>query len=67
MEGAENEHQALPQKKAEGNEDATEHINDTIITAKTVKTRQRKVKKGPNFMYGKDFNDIFNNKTYTFL
>ena len=30
MEGAENRHQALAQKKAEGNEDAAEPINETL-------------------------------------
>ena len=145
MERAENQHRALARKKAEGNEDAAEPINETIDgrmnrleaylhqmiqategvirnilkqnnmlptlgstmaeqihssssyckqsptkasspykanispkvpklvtkpytinTAERVKTRQRKVKnKGPDFMYGKGFNDIFNNKRLT--
>ena len=142
MERAENRHRGLARKKAEGNEDAAEPMNDTldgqmnrlgaylhrmiqategvktkkkqqkymmptlestmaeqihssssyskqsptkgsssykanvsprkvsklvtkpymINTAERVKTRQRKVKKAPDFMYGKGFNDIFNNE-----
>lgn len=34
----------------------------TINTAERVKTRQRKVKKASDFMYGKGFNDIFSNE-----
>ena len=36
-----------------------------INAAERVKTRQRKVKKAPDFMYGKGFNDIFNNEGLT--
>ena len=34
----------------------------TINPAERAKTRHRKVKKGPDFMYGKGFNDIFSKK-----
>lgn len=34
----------------------------TITPAERVKTIHRKVKKGPDFMYGKGFNDIFSKK-----
>lgn len=37
----------------------------TINTAERVKTRQRKVKKASDFMYGKGFNDIFSNERLT--
>ena len=37
----------------------------TINTAERVKTRQRKVKKASDFMYGKGFNDIFSNDRLT--
>ena len=51
MECTENEHRALPWKKADGNEDVAEPINDMMNTAETVKSRQCKDKKGPDFMY----------------
>ncbi len=34
----------------------------SISPAERAKTRHRKVKKGPDFMYGKGFNDIYSKK-----
>ena len=39
----------------------------TITPAVRVKTIHRKVKKGPDFMYGKGFNDIFSKKDFHIL
>ena len=39
----------------------------TITPTERAKTRHRKFKKGPDFMYGKGFNDISAKKTFTFL